>query len=80
VDVRTEAEAAAGSFTNSLHIPLHSLRNNIKSIPENKPIVVHCASGYRSAIGSSIIRRSLKNNHTKVHDLGEAIKSFDLSD
>lgn len=80
VDVRTETEASAGSFTNSLNIPLHSLMNNLKDIPENKPIVVHCAGGYRSAIGSSIIRRSLKNRNIKVHDLGEAIKTFKLSE
>ena len=37
--------------------------------------VVHCAGGYRSAAGSSIIKSSL-NGKVVVYDLSEAIKQF----
>ena len=37
-------------------------------------MVVHCAGGYRSAAGSSIVAPALRG--TKVFDLGEAVKTF----
>ncbi len=76
VDVRNTAEVKENkSFEQSLSIPLADLRTRVKEIPTNKPIVVHCAGGYRSAAASSIIKSSL-NGKAKVFDLGEAIKEF----
>ena len=43
------------SFTAPIAIPLPEIRNRIDEIPDDKPIVVHCAGGYRSAAASSII-------------------------
>jgi len=76
VDVRNGSEVKEEKkFTNSISIPLPELRNRVKEIPTNKPIVVHCAGGYRSAAGSSIIKSQL-NGKVKVFDLSEAIKQF----
>jgi hydroxyacylglutathione hydrolase len=47
----------------------------VNEIPATKPIVVHCAGGYRSAIASSIIHRHLKGS-ALVYDLGEAVNTF----
>jgi rhodanese-related sulfurtransferase len=54
---------------------LHELRERTNEIPVNKPIVVHCAAGYRSAAGSSIIQSKL-NEKAQVFDLGEDVKKF----
>lgn len=76
VDVRNASEVKESKpFNNSLSIPLPQLRNSINELPTHKPIVVHCAGGYRSAAGSSIIQSAL-NGKVKVFDLGEAIKQF----
>jgi rhodanese-related sulfurtransferase len=76
VDVRNGSEVKEGSpFRNSLSIPLPEVRNRVNEIPTDKPIVVHCAGGYRSAAGSSIIKSAL-NGKVKVFDLSEAIKQF----
>jgi glyoxylase-like metal-dependent hydrolase (beta-lactamase superfamily II)/rhodanese-related sulfurtransferase len=70
VDVRNHSEIKTDKlFDSSLSIPLADLRNKINEIPTNKPVVVHCAGGYRSAAGSSIIKSSL-NGKVKVYDLG----------
>ncbi len=75
VDIRNESEIAEGKFfENAISHPLNDLRNTAKNIPTDKPIVVHCAGGYRSAAGSSILERELKN--TTVFDLSEAINNF----
>lgn len=75
VDVRNENEArTAPLFAGSINIPLHELRDRISEIPLEKPIMVHCAAGYRSAAGSSIIAREI-GDKVEVHDVGEAIKN-----
>lgn len=76
VDVRNEGEVKADPvFRNAISIPLTSLRENIDRIPLDKPIVVHCAGGYRSAAGSSILANVL-GRKAVVYDLGEAINDF----
>lgn len=75
IDIRNEEEAAEKIFENSIQIPLHQLRERTNEIPRGKPIMVHCAGGYRSAAGSSIIKNALGEN-VQVFDLSEAIKTF----
>lgn len=76
VDVRNTSEVKAGKpFKNSLSIPLAELRSKVAEIPTNKPIVVHCGGGYRSAAASSIIQSTI-SSPVRVFDLGEAIKQF----
>ena len=76
VDVRNVSEVNEGKiFSNSISIPLAEIRNRVSEIPTVKPIVVHCAGGYRSAAGSSLIDSEL-NGKVNVFDLGEAIKQF----
>lgn len=76
IDVRNADEVKKQKlFENSIHIPLHQLRERTDEIPKHKPIVVHCAGGYRSAAGSSIVKAAM-NGTTAVYDLGEAVKQF----
>ena len=76
VDIRNNSERNEGRpFDNSILIPLPELRDRIMEIPVEKPIVVHCAGGYRSAAGSSIVKSGL-NGKVAVYDLSEAVKEF----
>lgn len=76
VDVRNITEVKEEKiFSNSISIPLAELRDRINEIPTDKPIVVHCAGGYRSAAASSLINSKLKGS-VNVFDLGEAVKNF----
>ena len=75
IDIRNKSEFKdVRFFENALNLPLHELRQRIAEIPTKKPIVVHCAGGYRSAAGSSIIAKELKE-HT-VLDLSDKINEF----
>ncbi|RSK31066.1 MBL fold metallo-hydrolase [Hymenobacter metallilatus] len=75
VDIRSATEHRDEPlFAGSLSIPLPELRERATEIPTDKPVVVHCAGGYRSAAGSSIVAPALPG--TPVLDLGEAVKSF----
>jgi hydroxyacylglutathione hydrolase len=76
VDVRNPSETKEGRpFGHSIAIPLADLRERAHDIPTGKPIVVHCAGGYRSAAAASLLASAI-NGKSKVFDLGEAIKSF----
>ena len=75
VDIRNEPEVATGNlFENALTIPLHQLRERASEVPTDKPVVVHCAGGYRSAAGSSLLQNLLPG--VPVYDLGEAVAQF----
>jgi len=74
VDVRNAAEVEKKKiFKDSIYIPLNEIRERYHEIPLSKPVVVHCAGGYRSAAAASFLENKLD---TKVYDLGESIKSF----
>lgn len=76
VDVRNASEVKEEKvFTDSIWIPLAEIRSRINEIPTDKPIVVHCAGGYRSAAASSLMHAKL-NSNVSVFDLGDAIKQF----
>jgi len=75
IDIRNQSEVDNGlKFETALHYPLPELRENANAIPTEKPIVVHCAGGYRSASGQSIIKNTLKD--AEVYDLSFAISEF----
>jgi hydroxyacylglutathione hydrolase len=76
IDVRNASEVKEQKiFDNSINIPLAEVRARVSEIPTDKPIVVHCASGYRSAAGSSLIDSKL-HGKVKVFDLGDAVKEY----
>ena len=75
VDIRNQSETDERKyFESALTIPLNDLRASSTKIPNNKPIIVHCAGGYRSSAGSSIIESVFEN--VQVYDLGENINDF----
>jgi rhodanese-related sulfurtransferase len=76
VDIRNHSEINDQEiFEGAIRIPLPELRERVSEIPTSKPIIVHCAGGYRSAAGSSIVESAV-NGKTPVYDLGDEIKSF----
>jgi hydroxyacylglutathione hydrolase len=75
LDVRTEAEIKKQPvFNNSIKIPLHQLIDRLSEIPTGKPLLVHCASGYRSATAVSIIRRDMPS--VEIYDLGSKVSQY----
>ena len=58
LDVRTPVEVSRGSIDGFKNIPLDSLRENLDSLPKDKPVYVHCHSGLRSYIACRILTGS----------------------
>jgi hydroxyacylglutathione hydrolase len=55
VDVRSPEERDQKRLDHSLGIPLNHLADRIDEIPRDRPILVHCAGGYRSSIAASLL-------------------------
>ena len=64
IDIRNTSEVESEKFFKAAKShPLNELRQSASSIPTDKPIVVHCAGGYRSAAGSSILERQISRRN-----------------
>jgi rhodanese-related sulfurtransferase len=66
VDVRNSGELIAGTIPGSLTIPLAQLPHRLAEIHTDRPVVVHCAGGYRSSVAASLLRQQ---GWTDVSDL-----------
>jgi rhodanese-related sulfurtransferase len=58
IDVRSPTEWEQGRIEHAVHIPLSRLGERLEELPTDRPIVVYCATGYRSAIAASLLRRA----------------------
>jgi len=58
LDVRRDDERAGGYVAGSQHIPLHGLLDRLDEVPSDRPVWVHCASGYRASIAASVLDRA----------------------
>lgn len=56
IDIRNPAERETAAIPGSIHIPLAQLRTRMDEILTDKPIVVHCAGGWRSSVAASLLR------------------------
>jgi hydroxyacylglutathione hydrolase len=58
VDVRRPAEWAADHITGAIHMPLNHLLRTLDELDRTRPVAVHCKSGYRSSIATSLLQRA----------------------
>ncbi len=76
VDVRGAGEHEEGHIPDSMHIPLQQLRKQMDDLPRDRPIIVHCAGGYRSTIAGSVL---LHHGFTQVMDLIGGITAWEAA-
>jgi hydroxyacylglutathione hydrolase len=53
VDVRAAAEMTDGTIPGAVEIPLAVLADALDGLDRNLPVVVYCATGYRSMVAAS---------------------------
>ena len=56
VDVRGRAEWEAGHLPGVENIPVGYLEDRLEELPRDRPLVLHCQAGARSAIAASVLR------------------------
>jgi phage shock protein E len=56
VDVRSPGEFSGGAYPGAVNIPVQELEHRAGELPRDRPIVVYCASGMRSASAERLLR------------------------
>jgi phage shock protein E len=68
VDVRTVEEFASGHLSGAVNIPVSELERRLTELgPKGQPVVVYCASGFRSASAAKTLTQA---GFGTVADLG----------
>jgi glyoxylase-like metal-dependent hydrolase (beta-lactamase superfamily II)/rhodanese-related sulfurtransferase len=57
VDVRAPGEREQKHVAGSIALPLNHLAERAGELPRDRPLLVHCAGGYRSSIAASLLQR-----------------------
>ncbi|HZV98358.1 MAG TPA: rhodanese-like domain-containing protein [Methylophilaceae bacterium] len=75
LDVRDDAEFAAGHVADAKHIPLAQLESRINELKrfQQKPLLVHCQSGVRSAKACDLLR---KHGFEKLYNLQGGLNAW----
>jgi phage shock protein E len=58
IDVRSPQEFAGSSYPKAKNIPLDTLASRMDDLPRDKPIVLYCASGARSAQAARMLKKA----------------------
>jgi len=58
IDVRAPGEFATGSYPRARNVPLDMLEARMSELPRDRPIVLFCASGARSARAARLLKRA----------------------
>jgi phage shock protein E len=67
VDVRSPGEFASGHLPGAVNVPVQELAQRREEIPRDRPVVLYCASGVRSAQAARMLREA---GWSEVHNLG----------
>jgi len=73
VDIRTEAEISRGVIDGAIHIPMHLLPVKAQDLPQDKPVVLYCHSGARSAQACAFMA---SKGFTNMHNLTGGILAW----
>jgi rhodanese-related sulfurtransferase len=77
VDVRTPSEWETRRIEFAVNVPLSRLADELATLPDGGPFVVHCTTGYRSAIAASVMRRA---GIDSVSDLVGGLDAWDAAE
>ncbi len=58
IDVRTPEEFRDGAYPGAINIPVSDLSRRLAELPKNKPVVLYCASGARSASAARAMKQA----------------------
>jgi rhodanese-related sulfurtransferase len=76
LDVRTEREWQDKHIEGSVNIALQHLQERLSEVPSDRPVVIHCATGYRSSIAASLLE---KHGMSRVADLVGGFAAWEAS-
>jgi hydroxyacylglutathione hydrolase len=76
VDVRAPREWQTSHIAGSVNIPLNHLNERIAEVSSDKPVLVHCAGGYRSSIAAGLLQL---HGRTTLTELSGGITAWEAA-
>lgn len=76
VDVRETSEWRSGHIPGARHLPLGQLSSRLSELPKEKPIVVQCQSGMRSAMAARTLKQA---GFPQVYNLGGGMMAWTMA-
>lgn len=67
LDVRSSEEFRSGAYRGAINIPLGDLGPRLGELAKDRPVVLYCASGGRSAMAAQILKQA---GFSDVHNAG----------
>lgn len=66
LDVRGQSEFDEGHVPGAIHIPLGYLAGRANEVPTDRPVLIHCGGGGRSATATSVLHREGLTNVSNI--------------
>jgi rhodanese-related sulfurtransferase len=76
VDVRTPAERRNQYVDGSVSVPLSRLPARLSELPRNRPLLLHCAGGYRSSVAASLLQM---HGYTLISEIAGGLAAWDAA-
>ena len=76
LDVRAPREREQKRIEGSVSIPLNHLRERLAELPKDRWLLVHCAGGYRSSIGASLLQQ---HGFSQVSEIAGGIAAWEAA-
>ncbi len=73
IDVRQSSEYSSGHIPSAINIPLQTLIANLDKIPNDRPVILYCTTGYRTAMGVMTLQML---GHTNVRAFPPSIQGW----
>jgi rhodanese-related sulfurtransferase/glyoxylase-like metal-dependent hydrolase (beta-lactamase superfamily II) len=66
LDIRAPKEWQKSHLDGSVNVPLNHLVERMNEVPASRPVLVHCAGGYRSSIAAGLLQQHGRTNLTEL--------------
>lgn len=76
VDVRTPRERQEKCIAGSIGVPLNRLPEHLAELPRDRPLLLHCAGGYRSSVAASLLQ---KHGFARVSEIAGGMAGWEAA-
>jgi hydroxyacylglutathione hydrolase len=76
IDLRTPRERQLKAIPDSVSVPLGRLPQQLAKLPRTRPLLVHCAGGYRSSVGASLLQRA---GFTEISEIAGGLAAWEAA-
>ena len=74
--MRTPRERDQKAISGSISVPLSRLTPRLAELPRDRPLLLHCAGGYRSSVAASLLQQ---HGFTDVSEIAGGLAAWEAA-